>query len=63
MRSPSEDLELRLTPYGIVASLNGGGTDRACRAVASRFEEHEAAGLIALAAATLPPGIHGSAVL
>ncbi len=62
MSSESPDLELRLTPHGIVTPLDGGGADRACRAVADRFAAHEAAGLVALAAATLPPGVHASAV-
>jgi len=62
MLSDLPDLELRLTPHGIVTPLDDGGTDRACRAVAARFEMHEAAGLVALAAATLPPGVHASAV-
>jgi len=62
MRDEPADLELRLTPHGIVAPFENGGSDRACRTVAARFEAHEAAGLIALAATTLPPGAHASAV-
>ena len=62
MRAEPVDLELRLTPHGIVTPLDGGGTDRAWSAVAAGFEAHEAAGLIALAAATLPPGEHASVV-
>ncbi len=59
--TPHGALELRLTPHGIVSPLDDGGADRVCRAVAARFESHEAAGLIALAASTLPPGAHASA--
>jgi superfamily II DNA or RNA helicase len=62
MPSESADLELRLTPHGIVAPLDDGGPDRVCRAIAARLEGHESDGLIALAAATLPPGVHTSAV-
>jgi len=62
MSMESADLALRLTPHGIVAPLDEGGTDRSCRAVVARFGVHEVAGLVALAAATLPPGVHASAV-
>ncbi len=62
MVSDSPELELRLTPHGLVAPLEGDATDRGCRGVIARFAEHEAAGLVALAAATLPPGVHASAL-
>ena len=37
-----------------------GGQDRWAQGVASRFAEDEAAGLVALAAARVPPGVHAS---
>jgi len=62
MVSDSPELELRLTPHGMVAPLEGDAADRGCRGVIARFADHEAAGLVALAAATLPPGVHASAL-
>ncbi len=61
MQTESDLLELRLSPHGMVVPLPDGGGDHACSAIAARFEVHEAAGLIALAAATLPPAVHASA--
>ena len=60
MSSQPKSLELRLTPHGVVAARPYEGNDRWARGVASRFSEHEAAGLVALAAATLPHHVDAS---
>jgi len=46
--------ELRLTPHGVVMPGPHGGEERWAGGVARRFSEDEAAGLVAMAAATLP---------
>ncbi len=60
MASESPTLELTFTPHGVVAPLPYRGDEHWDVAAAARFAEHEAAGLTALAAATLPQGIHVS---
>ena len=60
MSSETESFELRITPHGVVASRLYDGHLRWARGVASRFSEHEAAGLVALAAASVPHHINAS---
>jgi non-specific serine/threonine protein kinase len=43
-----------MTPHGVVSSLPYDGNDRWVHGVTTRFAEHEAAGLLALAAASVP---------
>lgn len=57
----SLDFELRLLPHGMVAVDSCAGDARWAAGIASRFSEHEAAGLIALAAANVPPNASPSA--
>lgn len=52
--------ELRLTPDGRVTTYGSGTGHQSYEALAAPFEDHEAGGLIALAASTLPPGTHAS---
>ena len=49
-----------MSPHGVVAALPYGGPERWARGVASRFAEDEAAGLVALATASVPPAAHPS---
>ena len=60
MSEETELLELRITPHGVVTAQPYAGEQRWARGVASRFEQHEAAGLVALAAATAPRPVHPS---
>ena len=60
MGSETELLELRMTPHGLVSSLPYAGHDRWAHGVASRFAESEAAGLLALAAASVPHHVSAS---
>jgi len=55
-----QTFELRMSPHGVVAALPYGGQERWAEAVAVRFAEDEAAGLVALAAARVPLGTHAS---
>ena len=55
-----ESFELWMTPHGRVASQPYDGNERWARGVASRFTEHEAAGLMALAAASVPHHVEAS---
>ena len=60
MNSEQQTFELRMSPHGVVAALPYGGPERRAQGVAARFGEDEAAGLVALAAAPVPPGAHAS---
>ncbi|MBN1672569.1 MAG: DEAD/DEAH box helicase [Kiritimatiellae bacterium] len=60
MSGTNESLELSVTPQGFVTALPYAGGERWAAGAAARFAEHEAAGLTALAAASLPHGAHGS---
>lgn len=60
MNSEPQTLELRMSPHGVVAALPYGGPERRAQGVVARFAEDEAAGLVALAAAPVPPGAHAS---
>jgi len=60
MPNETESLELRMTPHGVVTSRSYTGDERWARRVASRFSEHEAAGLMALAAASVPQHANAS---
>ena len=62
MSSDSEPLALRVTPHGVVAACPYAGSERWARGVVSRFAAHEAAGLVALATARVPPHV-GPSVL
>ncbi len=52
--------ELGVTPHGVVTARTGADTEPWSRNAVERFGEGEVPGLIALAAATLPTGAHGS---
>jgi superfamily II DNA or RNA helicase len=52
--------KLRLTPHGTVTPCSSGGGDRFDEVPTVQFEKDEAAGLLALAASSLPPGSHAS---
>ena len=54
MSRDGESLALRVTPHGIVAACSYAGRERWAGGVVSRFAEHEAAGLVALATARVP---------
>jgi non-specific serine/threonine protein kinase len=60
MSSETELFELRVTPRGVVSSRPYDGNDRWARGVAARFSEHEAAGLVALAAGRVPHHVDAS---
>ncbi len=60
MSRETELFELRVTPRGVVSSRPYDGNDRWARGVESRFSEHEAAGLVALAAARVPHHVASS---
>ncbi len=60
MNNETEALELWLTPHGVVAARPYGGELRWACGVATRFSEHEAAGLVALAAASVPHHVEAS---
>ncbi|MFO7906504.1 MAG: DEAD/DEAH box helicase, partial [Pirellulaceae bacterium] len=53
-------MELRVTPHGLVTCYAGDEEASWAAAIASRFSESESAGLVALAAATVPPSVHAS---
>jgi len=60
MHGEKESFDLRMTPNGVVTSRPYHGNQRWARGVASRFSVHEAAGLIALAAANVPLQVNAS---
>jgi superfamily II DNA or RNA helicase len=60
MTTETGAFELWLTPHGVVAARPYGGEQRWARGVAARFAEHEAAGLVALAAASVPHHVSAS---
>ena len=60
MSVETESLELRMTPHGVVAAQPYQGQERWARGVASRFSDNEAAGLVALAAASVPHQVDAS---
>jgi superfamily II DNA or RNA helicase len=60
MKNETEAFELWLTPHGVVAARPYRGEQRWACGVASRFEKHEAAGLVALAAASVPHHVEAS---
>ncbi len=62
MSSETDWLELQMMPHGVVAARPYNGNQRWAGGVASRFAEHEAAGLIALAAASVPHQVNVSVV-
>ena len=62
MSDETDWLELRMTPHGVVAASPYKGNQRWAGGVASRFAEHEAAGLVALAAASVPHHVSVSVV-
>ena len=53
-------LELRMLPHGVLAARPYDGNERWAGGVASRFSENEAAGLVALAAASVPHHVNAS---
>jgi non-specific serine/threonine protein kinase len=62
MSSETDWLELRMMPHGVVAARPYNGDQRWAGGVVSRFAEHEAAGLVALAAASVPHLVSTSVV-
>ena len=60
MNVEGDALELRISPHGVVAALPHDGPERWARGVVARFAEDEAAGLVALATARVPPAAHAS---
>jgi superfamily II DNA or RNA helicase len=60
MIDESVSFELRVTPHGVVAPHPYTGSARWAGAIATRFSENEAAGLVALGAANLPTQAHAS---
>ncbi|MFV1995150.1 MAG: SNF2 helicase-associated domain-containing protein, partial [Verrucomicrobiales bacterium] len=60
MSGERESFELRILPQGVVAVRPGCDDQRWSVGVASRFSEHEAAGLVALAAANVPRHVNPS---
>jgi len=60
VNAEKQAFELRLSPHGVVTALPCGGQERWIQGVAARFAEDEAAGLVALAAARVPPEAHAS---
>ena len=60
MSGETGSLELRMMPHGVVAARTYDGTERWAGGVASRFSENEAAGLVALAAASVPHQVNAS---
>lgn len=55
-----KSLELKITPHGFVTPQPYENDERWARGVASRFAEHEIAGLVALAAANVPHHVNAS---
>ncbi len=60
MSGETESFELWMTPHGLVAARRYDGSERWARGVASRLSEHEAAGLMALAAVSVPNHVNAS---
>ncbi|NQU39877.1 MAG: DEAD/DEAH box helicase [Lentisphaerae bacterium] len=60
MNGETEIFELWLTPHGIVAARPYHAAQRWASGIAARFAEHEAAGLVALAAANVPHHVDAS---